>query len=65
MKCSHGSTSARLDAEQAFYLQARGIPPAAARRLLVAAFFEEVLNQLDNEDLHSALTTLIAGQFKN
>ena len=65
VKCSHGSTSARLDAEQAFYLQARGIPPAAARRLLVAAFFEEVLNQLDNEDLHSALTTLIAGQFKN
>ena len=64
VKCSHGSTSARIDEEQEFYLQARGIPPEASRRLLVAAFFEEVLNKLENEDLHAALTALIATQFK-
>lgn len=64
VKCSHGSTSARIDAEQEFYLQARGINPTEARRLLVAAFFEEVLNKLDNEELHVALTGLIASQFK-
>lgn len=65
VKCSHGSTSARIDAEQEFYLQARGINPTEARRLLVAAFFEEVLNKLENEDLHAALTGLIASQFKH
>ncbi len=64
VKCSHGSTSARIDAEQEFYLQARGINPVETRRLLVAAFFEEVLEKLDNEDLHVALTGLIASQFK-
>ena len=64
VKCSHGSTSARIDAEQEFYLQARGINPVETRRLLVAAFFEEVLEKLDNEDLHVALTGLIANQFK-
>jgi Fe-S cluster assembly protein SufD len=64
VKCSHGSTSARIDEEQEFYLQARGIAPTEARRLLVAAFFEEVLNKLENEDLHAALTGLIAAQFK-
>lgn len=64
VKCSHGSTSARIDAEQEFYLQARGINPTETRRLLVAAFFEEVLEKLDNEELHRALTALIAGQFK-
>ncbi len=64
VKCSHGSTSARIDAEQEFYLKARGINPTEARRLLVSAFFEEVLNKLDNEELHAALTTLIAAQFK-
>jgi FeS assembly protein SufD len=64
VKCSHGSTSARIDAEQEFYLQARGINPTEARRLLVAAFFEEVLEKLENEDLHGALTGLIANQFK-
>jgi Fe-S cluster assembly protein SufD len=64
VKCSHGSTSARIDAEQEFYLRARGINPVETRRLLVAAFFEEVLEKLDNEDLHVALTALIASQFK-
>jgi Fe-S cluster assembly protein SufD len=64
VKCSHGSTSARIDAEQEFYLQARGINATDARRLLVSAFFEEVLNKLDDEALHAALTALIASQFK-
>jgi len=64
VRCSHGSTSARIDSEQEFYLQARGINPTEARRLLVSAFFEEVLNKLDDEALHSALTALIASQFK-
>ena len=64
VKCSHGSTSARIDAEQEFYLQSRGINPVETRRLLVAAFFEEVLEKLENEDLHRALTALIADQFK-
>jgi Fe-S cluster assembly protein SufD len=63
VKCSHGSTSARIDADQEFYLRSRGINPAETRRLLVAAFFEEVLEKLENEDLHRALTGLIAGQF--
>jgi Fe-S cluster assembly protein SufD len=64
VKCSHGSTSARIDEEQEFYLQARGINSTEARRLLVAAFFEEVLNKLEDEQLHAALTGLIASQFK-
>lgn len=64
VKCSHGSTSARIDAEQEFYLQARGINATEAKRLLVSAFFEEVLEKLENEQLHSALTGLIASQFK-
>lgn len=64
VRCSHGSTSARIDAEQEFYLKARGINSSDARRLLVAAFFEEVLNKLEDEPLHAALTDLIASQFK-
>lgn len=64
VKCSHGSTSARIDAEQEFYLHSRGINPTETRRLLVSAFFEEVLEKLEDEDLHRALTGLIAGQFK-
>jgi Fe-S cluster assembly protein SufD len=64
VKCSHGSTSARIEPEQAFYLEARGIKPPAAKQMLVFAFFEEVLNRLEDEQLHAALSALIVAKFK-
>jgi Fe-S cluster assembly protein SufD len=64
VKCSHGSTSSRIEPEQEFYLQARGIDPASAKQMLIFAFFEEVLNKLENEDLHASLRTLIESKFK-
>jgi Fe-S cluster assembly protein SufD len=62
VRCTHGSTTSRVDPEQLYYLQARGIPPKTAHQLLVFGFFEEVLNRLENEPLHDALRSLI--QFK-
>ena len=46
VKCSHGATTGGLDAEQIFYLRARGLSEAAARRLLVAGQVEEILSTL-------------------
>jgi Fe-S cluster assembly protein SufD len=63
VRCTHGSTSARIPAEQEFYLQSRGIKKAAADELLVFGFFEEVLTKLDNEDLQGVLRTLISPKF--
>ena len=37
----HASATGRFDDEQLFYLQARGIPEEAARRLVVRGFFHE------------------------
>jgi len=59
VRCTHGATTSRVDPEQLYYLQSRGIPPKAARQLLVFGFFEEVLNRLENEPLHEALRRLI------
>jgi Fe-S cluster assembly protein SufD len=59
VRCTHGSTTSRVDAEQLYYLQSRGIPPKTARQLLIFGFFEEVLNRLENEPLHDALRGLI------
>ncbi len=64
VKCSHGSTTSRIEPEQKFYLQARGIDPTNAHELLVFGFFEEVLGKLDNDDLHAALIALIKTKFK-
>jgi Fe-S cluster assembly protein SufD len=47
-----------------FYLESRGIAPAAARELLVFGFFEEVLQKLENEDLHAALRDAIRIKLK-
>jgi Fe-S cluster assembly protein SufD len=59
VRCTHGSTSARIPAEQEFYLQSRGITPAQANELLVFGFFEEVLGKLENEEIQSVLRALI------
>jgi Fe-S cluster assembly protein SufD len=59
VRCTHGATSGHVDAEQMFYLTSRGIPAAAARDLLVAGFFEDVLAKLENEELRAALRHLI------
>jgi Fe-S cluster assembly protein SufD len=64
VKCSHGSTSSRIEPEQEFYLQSRGIEPESAKQMLVFAFFEEVLNKLENEALHDSLRSLIESKFK-
>ncbi|MDF9828385.1 Fe-S cluster assembly protein SufD [Ereboglobus sp. PH5-10] len=64
VRCTHGSTSARIPAEQEFYLQSRGIDPKSAHELLVAGFFEEVLAKLENEEIQTALRAMIEGKFK-
>ena len=53
VKCSHGSTVGELDAEQLFYLRARGLPPADARRLLTTAFATTVVEQIADADFRS------------
>ncbi|RXK54941.1 Fe-S cluster assembly protein SufD [Oleiharenicola lentus] len=64
VRCTHGATSARVDREQEFYLEARGIKPAQAKELLVFGFFEEVLGKIENEALHDTLTEIIRQKFK-
>ena len=41
--CSHASTVGPIDEDQRFYLESRGVPPEVAERLIVAGFFDEVL----------------------
>lgn len=64
VRCTHGATSSRIDPEQEFYLQSRGIHREMADELLTFGFFEDVLNRLESEELHVALRNLIQTQFK-
>lgn len=42
----HASATGRFDDEQLFYLQARGIPPELARKLVVRGFFASLINRV-------------------
>src|SRR3954462_11282458 len=46
VRCSHASTVGPVDEDQRFYLESRGVPTAVAERLIVAGFFDEVLERL-------------------
>ncbi|WP_380168203.1 Fe-S cluster assembly protein SufD [Jannaschia sp. R86511] len=55
----HASATGRFDDEQLFYLQARGIPPLQARRLVVLGFFAEVLQQIGIESVQERLLGVV------
>ena len=42
----HEASTSRLSEDQLFYLQARGIPEADARRLVVRGFFAELIAKI-------------------
>jgi Fe-S cluster assembly protein SufD len=65
VRCTHGATSARIPPEQEFYLQSRGIRKAQADELLVFGFFEKVLGQIENPQLHDRLTEIIRRKLKD
>jgi Fe-S cluster assembly protein SufD len=60
VKCSHGSTTGRLDETAMFYLRSRGVPYAEAEAMLVAAFAEEAFAEIDNEALAEAMRAHVA-----
>ena len=55
VKCGHGATAAQLDEDMVFYLLARGIPEALARRLLIEAFLGEVTGEIGAPEIAAAM----------
>ena len=51
----HASATGRFDDEQLFYLQARGISEAEARRLVVIGFLSEIVQRIGNTELEKRL----------
>ncbi|MBD0293004.1 MAG: Fe-S cluster assembly protein SufD [Jiangellaceae bacterium] len=52
----HASATGRFDDEQLFYLQARGISPEQARRLVVRGFFTSLINRIGVPQLAERLS---------
>ena len=59
LKGGHASTSGDVDDEQLFYMQARGISKADAKRMIVMGFLAPALDTIPVEELRDELTAII------
>jgi Fe-S cluster assembly protein SufD len=55
----HASANGRLDDEQTFYLQSRGIPFEEARRLVIRGFFGELIARIGIPELEERIAAAI------
>jgi Fe-S cluster assembly protein SufD len=58
VKCSHGAAIGQLDADQIFYLQSRGLTKEESKKLLCAAFADDVLLKVKTPGRFAALKRL-------
>lgn len=58
----HASTTGQLDDEHLWYLQARGIPEAEARRLVVRGFLNEIIQQIRVPEIEEQLTEALEAE---
>lgn len=59
VKCSHGSTTGRLDDEAIFFLRTRGFDATTARVMLARAFAGEIIAEVRDKDVNEMLVTAI------
>ena len=57
VKCSHGSTTGKINEDALFYLQSRGINKQDAMELMVTGFANEVLDKIPHPELKKAIHT--------
>ena len=63
VKCSHGSTTGQLDEEAVFYLRARGLSEKSARKLMISAFIDDVINKIENKEVKAFVFGLLQKRF--
>lgn len=59
VRCSHGATIGNIDQNEVFYLNSRGIPEKDAEKLLVAGFFDPVIEKVNTHEIKEKLRKMI------
>jgi Fe-S cluster assembly protein SufD len=58
--CSHGSTCGAVDETALFYLRSRGVSRVEAQELLVLAFLDEAIAEIDDAALAADIRDRLA-----
>ncbi|MEL7337123.1 MAG: Fe-S cluster assembly protein SufD, partial [Planctomycetota bacterium] len=64
VRCTHGSTTAKVDEEQIFYALCRGFTRKEAVRMIVTGFFQQIFDRITIESVRDALGESIARQVR-
>lgn len=64
VRCTHGSTTAKVDEEQIFYACCRGFTREEASRVIVTGFFQQIFDRISMESVRNALGAAIARQVR-
>lgn len=64
VRCTHGSTTAKVDEEQIFYARCRGFTRKEATRMIVTGFFQQIFDRITIESVRDALAAAIARQVR-
>ncbi len=64
VRCTHGSTSGKVDEELIFYAQSRGFTRKEAVRMIVTGFFQQIFDRITIESVREALGQSIARQVR-
>jgi Fe-S cluster assembly protein SufD len=59
VKCTHGATIGRLNAESIFYLRSRGMSEDTARNMLIHAFAGEIIERIQCETARAVIDKLV------
>ncbi len=64
VRCGHGATIGALDADQLFYLRARGVDEETARSLLIEAFLLDTVERIQDLDVREAFAKALTGRLR-
>jgi Fe-S cluster assembly protein SufD len=59
VRCTHGATVGKIDADELFYLRSRGIKLPEAERLIVEGFFDPIMQRIPFEGVQDRLKQII------
>ncbi len=65
VRCTHGSTTGKVDEEMMYYAQCRGFTRKEAMRLIVTGFFQQIFDRITIDSVRDALGLAIARRVRD
>ena len=59
VRCTHGATTSRVDAEQVFYCMSRGVGEFEAMHMIVEGFFHQIYDRIPVEAVRDVLSATV------